>query len=134
MNTCPKFSTFSPVPGSQWRQLDNWYLPWLLPSPAYSSLWSPEKPTHPVFLSGLHPATHTCCSSPGLTPAAPTEPLEGASTLREKLQESLPHSLQTPHGGFTAFSQARRECYAFPLCVTLYQPGVQRADDSPNPA
>lgn len=124
MNTCSKFSTFSPVPSSQWRQLDIWYLHWLLPPVAYSSLWSPENPTHPVSLSSLHPVTHTCRYSPGLMPAAPMEPLEGASTLREKLQESLPHSLRTSLRGFTAFS----------LCVTLYLGGVQRADDSPNPA
>lgn len=56
---------------SRWRQLDNRYLPRLLPSPADSSLWTPEKPSHPEFLSGLHPASHTCRSIPGLTRQRP---------------------------------------------------------------
>lgn len=44
--------------------MDNWYLHWLLPSPAYCSLWSPEtRPTHPPSISFR--------SSPCHIPAAP---------------------------------------------------------------
>lgn len=123
MDTYPKFSTLSSVPGSQWRQLGSWYLHWLPPSPAYCSLWSFEKPTHPHFFQ-VFTLPPTPAAPSRLTPAAPTEPLEGASTFREKLHESWPHSL-TSQRASPRSAQERRECYAFPLRVTLYQRGIE---------
>lgn len=124
MDTYPKFSTLSSVPGSQWRQLGSWYLHWLPPSPAYCSLWSFEKPTHPAFFSGLHPATPPCCSFPGSLRQRPQSHWRApAPSVRSCTSRG-----RTPwllRGASPRSAQERRECYAFPLRVTLYQRGIE---------